>query len=436
MLSRFQRDFLWMLASKGAIVAGAVLTWGLINRSLGPGERGVLAEIQAWVGLFLVVLGFSLDSAIYHFSNRDAYGDDDRTRFAAVLRICLAAATLAGLALIPLFVLGTGTVSPKARLLWPSAAGLLVFSSAAAYLVVFFQAAGDIRFAARLGMVQAGLTTILVVAGFVLRLLSLGFVVLSLLAVQAAVLALILAKALRTGLLRGRFRKSLARDYLGAGLKQHPATVSAFLISQVSPLIVLAYGGEASAGLYAAAMTLAMSFMIVPSTYQTALFPRVIHHRDEAEITVRSLRLAFYVWGGISLLLIALAKPILLLYAGPAFAGSAGIFQILMLAYGALALSRLISPFLLKKGVFGLVSLTTALAAAAGLSLHFLLVPAFGPRGAAAATAAACFLGFGFNLWILARLTGTRPLLFLRPDFRGEITFVRERLRERFGPRP
>ena len=51
------------------MVATTLFTGALINRSLGPFNRGIFAEAQTWVALFVVIFGIGMQAAIYHFSN-------------------------------------------------------------------------------------------------------------------------------------------------------------------------------------------------------------------------------------------------------------------------------------------------------------------------------------------------------------------------------
>ncbi len=74
-----------MLGSKTVVMVTGLLTAAMINRALGPSGRGVYAEMQTWVGLFAVLFGMSMDTAIYHFANRSLYGNNDGSRLITTL---------------------------------------------------------------------------------------------------------------------------------------------------------------------------------------------------------------------------------------------------------------------------------------------------------------------------------------------------------------
>ena len=84
-----KRDFIWMLSSRTFAIAAGFLAAALINRALGPSMRGVYVEIQTWIGLFAVIFGISMDTAIYHFANKSLYGTDDKARFMTIFLLSL-----------------------------------------------------------------------------------------------------------------------------------------------------------------------------------------------------------------------------------------------------------------------------------------------------------------------------------------------------------
>jgi O-antigen/teichoic acid export membrane protein len=94
-----------MLGSKTVVMAAGFITAAMINRALGPSGRGIYAEMQTWIGLFAVLFGMSMDTAIYHFANRSLYGTNDRSRFITTFALSLVYGLLA-LGAFTLFVLG------------------------------------------------------------------------------------------------------------------------------------------------------------------------------------------------------------------------------------------------------------------------------------------------------------------------------------------
>jgi O-antigen/teichoic acid export membrane protein len=415
-----RRNFFWMLASKASLVVAALVMWSLINRALQSSDRGVLAEMQTWVALFMAVFGISLDTAIYHFANRTVYGDDDPSRFVTILSLSLIYAFLASLAMGLFVLLWPHQASAKTGQFLVPLIALLFFSMQTTYLLVFFQSLGNIRFSALIGMTQAVVNIGVVGAGFLFKILSLRFVVVALIMVQAAALTVVLANARRAGFFRGRFSKTLARGVITAGLKQHLGTISAFVYTKINQLIVFKYCGDSQAGIFAVSLTLTTSLMVIPQTFQIVLYPRIIHFKDEYDMTVKSLRLGFYVWGAVVLGLIVLAKPLLWLYGGRGYLGSSGLLRIMMIASWFLPLSALFAPYYIKKGAFALASLSAVLLGGVSIGLNYWLISRSGIVGAAWATATTCVIGFFGVLVFFFYLSKKNPLVFLKPDFKNE----------------
>jgi O-antigen/teichoic acid export membrane protein len=234
-----------------------------------------------------------------------------------------------------------------------------------------------------------------------------------------------LAKFRRNDLLSGRFSKDLAKGIIAAGLKQHIATIATFVYTKINLLIVFRYCGESSAGMFAVSLSAAFYLMFIPMTFQTVLYPRVIHATDDYEITIRSLRWGFYGWGAVVFLMILFAKPILLLYAGSNFLPSVNNFRILMVAAWFLPLSSMLAPYYIKMGAFGLASITAVFLGATSISLNIFLVPKYADIGASLATALTCFIGFCIILVFLWHLSKKNPFVIFHPNLKQEIASLR-----------
>ena len=406
------------------MVAGFI-TAAMINRALGPSGRGIYAEMQTWIGLFAVFFGMSMDTAIYHFANRSLYGTDDRSKWITTFLLSLTYGVLAAAALT-VFVLGwpeqVSSETFKYLLLLDI---LLIATILTGNLIIFLQALGDIIYSGVIGVAQ-GLTNILVIAyAYLVDSLDITVVLITVLIIQGITFLLLLVKFRRNDLLGGRFSKDLAKGIVMAGLKQHLATIATFVYMKVNQLIVFRYCGESSAGFFAVSLSAALYLMFIPMTFQTVLYPRVIHARDDYDVTIRSLRWGFYGWGSIVFLMLLLAKPILLLYAGRSFSDSINNFRVLMIAAWFLPLSSMIAPYYVKAGAFWLASLSAMFLGIVSISLNIFLVPRYAAIGASLSTAFTCFIGFCVTLIFFRYLTRKNPLIIFQPNFRAEIALFR-----------
>ena len=414
-----------MLSSRTFAIATGFLAAALINRALGPSMRGVYAEMQTWIGLFAVIFGISMDTAIYHFANKSLYGINDQSRFITTLLLSLMYGLLACAALTIFVYVWPEKVSSETLHYLLLLVVLLIATMVVGNLLIFLQAIGNIRYSAVIGMVQGATNVVIVGYAYWSGLLNIKMVLMSVLIIQGVALIMLLLKFGKYNLLSGKFSKNIAKGIIIAGLKQHMATIATFIYMRINQLIVFRYCGEANAGIFAVSLTAAFYLMFIPMTFQMVLYPRVIHAMDEYEITLRSLRLGFYLWGGAVILMILFAKFILLLYAGRSFLDSINNFRILMVAAWFLPLSSMIAPYYVKAGTFGLASLSAILLGIVSISLNIFLVPRYAAMGASLSTALTCLIGFCVTLIFFRYLTRKNPLIIFHPDFRAEIALFR-----------
>ncbi|MBI4228511.1 MAG: oligosaccharide flippase family protein, partial [Deltaproteobacteria bacterium] len=352
----FRSNFTWMLGSKfGSIILGS-LTSALINRSLGTNGRGIYAEVLTWVGLFTVIFGLSMDSAIYHCANKSVYGNDDKSRFTTMFLLSCIYAALAAVFLSFLAIFWPEQFSTRTANLMLLIDIYLILSMLVANMTVFVQSLGHMKLSALIGVLTTVLNTAIIGTAYFWKYIDVKFMVISTIFIQAFTIFFLYWALSDHGLLGGRFSKSLAKGLIVSGLKQHIATIATFFYMKINQLILLRYWGHDEVGIFAVSLNLAFALMFIPTTFREVLYPRVIHSSDEYEVTVRAMRLGFYGWGLVVLITILLAQPILLLYGGKAFLPSVNIFRILMIAAWLLPLSSLLAPLYIKMGAFGVAS--------------------------------------------------------------------------------
>lgn len=392
----------------------ALVTAALINRALGPELRGVLAEIQTWVALMVTCFGLSMDAVIYHFSNQELYPGKDSDQLVTVISMTFIYSSVASLFVLLIMHYKSDIISPTTIKYLILMVGLIVSTMFSSNLAVFYQARGRMVLSSVAGFFQAIINLLLIGMAFHSNVLNLRFIVLSLIIVQVVAVVVFLFAGTRDQFFKGKYSFNLARDMLGAGLKQHAATVSTFVYIKINQLIVLKYCGEAQAGLFAVSLSLIMAAMVIPSTLQIVLYPRVIQATDDFDITVLTLRAGFYGWGLIVFALFLLAKPIIYIYGGNEFMASVIPFRILLLTAWFLPISSFIAPYIIKKGAFLLSSASAVFIGAISIILNFILIPRFSLYGAAWATAISSIVGFFIAVLLLALVARRNPLKFLR----------------------
>jgi O-antigen/teichoic acid export membrane protein len=418
--------FAWTLLGKFSFMFAGFVASGLMNRALGPSGRGLLAEVQTWAVLFAAMFGCSCDTAIYHFANRDRYAISDGARLSIVVIASGAFSTLAVAALGLLPVLRPNLLSEQAVRLLPVTMAYLPATLFSTNLTTLAQALGRVKLAAGVWMTQAAANIVVVAGCFFSHAIDVRVAMYILTAVQFVGALGALAVFLRTERvsLQG-VSKRLAWAFVSAGLKVHIATVSTFVYTRVNQLLVSHYCGDKEAGLFAAAFALAFGLFGGFSAFQTALYPRVLHHSDDFSITIRSIRLTLY--GGLLVTIpLLIGAPIVLrAYSGGQFEAATPMFRLLVLSAWTVSISQLASPYWVKAGTFWLASSSAVVVAVASVIANFVLVPSFQGLGAAAATLVTMLVGFSLVLGLLRLISGRSPLGALLPDFREEITFAR-----------
>ncbi|PKL46586.1 MAG: hypothetical protein CVV42_15875 [Candidatus Riflebacteria bacterium HGW-Riflebacteria-2] len=425
-------NFAWMLGSKFAFVAITFVIHAVINRSLGPDGRGFLAEMQTWIGFFAVLCCMSMNTAIYHYSNKDKYNFTDGSKFVTVTALSLFYAVLGSMAFWLSVNSLPDTFSSNVIQYSQYIILLLFFTMLSTDLMVFLQAAGHIRYSAFIVTVQSITGLLIVGLAFMFGHINFVFLLIYMLISQMVAVVMVLGGCLKSGFVNRKelFSKSLAWGLIRDGLKQHVATVAGFVYTRINQLIVFHYCGEHDAGIFAVALNLAFSILFLPMTLQAALYPRVIHSSDDYEVTIKTLRLTFYGWGVAVILAIIMAKPVLMIYGGEQFQSAASAFQILMVAVWILPLSSMVAPFYVKKGAFLLASLSAIALGIVSMLLNLFLVPRYRVLGAAIATSLTCFIGFVMVLVFLFYLSRRNPLRMFNPDFSEEIRWLKTRLSE------
>jgi O-antigen/teichoic acid export membrane protein len=389
-----QRNFIWMLCSRGTIILSSLIIASLTTRALGPKEMGVFAEMQTWIALFFTLFCISMDSAIYHFANEARYSISKHNQCVTIVFMTIAYGLTAVIFLIIYSTLWPSQFSTQAKALIALMSAIIFLTMITGNLIIFIQAIGDIKFPAILSAVQMLVNCILIAIAYRCRFLNITYIFSVLFFLQCTNLLFLLLYFKRKKYLQGTFLYSLAIAILKAGLKQHAATISTFLYVKLNQLIVFQYCGEKQAGFFAVALNLAIAITVIPMTLQSVLYPRVIHSHDEYEITMKLVKYGLLLWGAFVCICFLFSENLITLYAGDKFTVSAIPFKILLITTWLLPLSSFASPYLIKKGAFVFCSISAVSLGVLSILLNFYLVPQYLSTGAAIATAITSFTGF------------------------------------------
>lgn len=401
--SSFVRSVAETLATRLLLIAVGVATSIVVTRALGPSGRGLLA-----VALALGGLGVQFGNLGLHAANTySVAGHPERLpRLAAnslVVSLGIGGAAAAGLWLVLAAfpgLVGIGGPLLALAVAWiPLGLAYLLFQN----LLVGVQ---DIRGynLAELGnrLVSLALVGVVILVGAVAP--ATVF-----LASLAGLAASFLWVVVRLGVpLRPLPTPSPALfvENLRYSLKAYFAALFMHLVLRADLLLLQNLRGPADTGLYAVAVAVADLVYLLPTVAGTVLFPRLTALADGGARWVLARRVAIAVgvlMGGAGLALGLVARPLLRLLYGAAFAAAAPPLVWLLPGIVLLSVNTILMNYFASTGMPAVTVYSPAAAALLNVGLNLWLIPELGPAGAALASSVAYGLMLLFSLAHLAR---------------------------------
>jgi O-antigen/teichoic acid export membrane protein len=211
-------------------------------------------------------------------------------------------------------------------------------------------------------------------------------------AVVAASLLLLLFRA--TAGIRPRdwrFSRSQARQLLGQGWIIYLASFFAIIYLKIDQVMLRWLSSPSELGVYAIAARLSEVWYFVPSAIVASAFPKLIELRD-TDGTQFSFRLqqlfdVLAILGMAIAILVTLLAPWLVPWIfGADYLGSVGILVIHTWASVFIFMRAALSRWILIENALVFSLLTQGLGALSNVALNYILIPAYGGRGAAWAT--------------------------------------------------
>lgn len=177
----------------------------------------------------------------------------------------------------------------------------------------------------------------------------------------------------------------LARTLLAGGVKLHISTVATVAITSVDVLIVAHYLGTEEAGAYQLATQLLYALTVIPQAMTLIVYGRVSASgvQEAWEEQRQIVAAAMLIVIGLSAAMVLAAPVVIDVIAGSGFRDSVDVFRIVVAGSAGFALSALMAPQWIGRGLFGLASVLTLLIASANVTANLILVPREGLDGAA-----------------------------------------------------
>lgn len=367
---------------------GVLLSLGTLfvsARLLGPVGRGEFAAAMAWAALFATLCNLSLGQALQHRLQSATVRPTLAEQLGTLGGLAAILSALALAAATAMYLLTDGALFKGLR---PS---LMVIAMASVPLLIWEQYASNVLAASA----QTGLLNRAQYWGrsagfllFFLLVMALGW------GVAGALLSQLFGQLLVTAMvawslwqLAGRSLRWARREVkplLGAGTVIHLTTVSAFLLDQVSVLLINNYLGKQDVGYYQLAQQMVGLLLIVPQSALMIIYGGLASSGPD-QFWPRQRQLAKRLLAGLavlSLLAWALAPTMIALVAGPAFAPSAAMFRALLPTVLGISLALLMTPQWISRGLLKLNTWLTIVSSAVVVACSALAIPRYGVDGA------------------------------------------------------
>ena len=393
------------------VVSVAIAVW--VARYLGPHDFGLLSYATALVAILGGICSLGLDTTLVKTFLTRPERPADILINAIVIRIA------AGL-------IGIGAAAAIAFWLWPGGGDAFQVITLAATALVFLSAGPiDALFRAQLTMRYAAVArsgamaasalfrAILIVGGAGVVLFALAP------AVEAGVCAIVLIILLgRSGtrLREGVFRPHVVVVAVRESWPVWLSTVCTLLYMRGDLLLLGQLASQADVGVYAVASKLSEVLYIVPVVLAEALFPHLIRAKggSAAEYAGRAQLFADLLVAATLATVVAgllVATPLIPAVFGAPYAPAVPVFWVH--AWSALFVTLAVArtKWLVTEGLQRYEPALALVAALAVLGLNILLIPRWGPVGAAFAAVAGPFMAVMGAVWLFRPL---RPLAILQ----------------------
>ncbi len=378
----------WSLLNQAVRVAALAFITIALSRHFGPQQFGSFAFGLAFVRIFSVIAAFGLDRVIVRHLVEMPELRSTILRQAFFLKLTLASSSYVLMLLACVIGISDRVTLAIAAL----AGGGLLFQ---AFDVFDFAFQSEHRFRS-------------IFLGRALPILLGAALKVAALAANAPLLVFAALETVEAALVGGalfvayrRRRNSSATDVSYAPIKQRrlmaeglPLLLAslAVMIYMRSDVILLGkIAGYKAAGIYSAAAQISEGCALLPMAFLPALFPLLVRWRRRGpEFYHRQFEKLFLgtivVGLGLSLVLTITAPWLIPLLFGQAYASAVPVLRILAWAPTFVFIGIMQSGYDITEGLTWLATLRTTIGAVINVALNLLLIPTYGPSGAAVAT--------------------------------------------------
>ncbi len=367
----------------GLLMAGAASV--MLTRALGPERLGEYAVIYSYLALFGMLSSFGIGPIL--------------TREAAQNREDAGSILFTGMCLAAGFAITTGVlalaVSPLLHLngkLFP----LLAIASVEIFLLVpvtlsalIFQVDQKQWYSSGFSIIRQAIFLSIVFAVYLLG-APLLYVILGRLVAAAIEAGLNFWKAQKLLGPHRKFLSPVARRLIHGGFVISAVTIASTIYLRIDQVMLHAMAGDFVLGHYAAAVRVSELFEALPAAFGSALFPLLCISLADAPRFRRHLDIGFrymvLAGAGLSVVCCLGARPIMHLYGGAKYSGSAPLLAVLIWSEIPIFFASTFCNGLLAANLQKIVLWPTVAGAALNIGLNFYMIPRWGALGASWAT--------------------------------------------------
>lgn len=420
----------WLFLDKVVRLVVGVTVGVWLARYLGPEQFGLYSYVFAWVALASPIGSLGMDALLVKelVARPDIQGQTLGTAFGMRL--------LAGVGVLLVLTVATIVLRPEdpALSLLMLFAGLTLLLQAFDVVDCWFQSRIESRY-----VVSAKSAGFFVGVGlkifFILGQVGIAWIVLTN-AVEFAVAAaamLLVYRAVGNSVATWNFDLKRAVSLVQ---QAWPLLLSALAIigyMKIDIVMLGALADDRAVGIYSAATRISEAWYFIPTSLMVSLFPLIVAWR-QADKALYHRRLqqiySLMVWSStiVAMIVTISADHLMLLLFGPAYADSAAVLAIHIWASIAVFLGVATSQYLIAENLTRIVLYRTVIGLAINAFLNAVLIPSYGPVGAALATLVSySVVAFGL---VFFPQTRNHILMLLRSlDWRILLTIVSDLFR-------
>lgn len=378
----------WLIGEKGVRLGLGLLVWVWIARYLGPQDFGTYMFALAFVGLFGVVATLGLDRIVVREIVHDPSCTNEILGSSFILRLV---SGTCGLLLSFLAIYFVRPDDPTMRWL-VAIAGLALVFQAFSVIDLWFQSQVIAKYSVWARSVAFVIVAVILMTLVFIHapLIAFAWVVLG--ETILGMIGLVLVYVI-TGhrLMAWQIRTKRVIALISESWPLIVSGLAIMIYMKIDQVMIGVMIDDNAVGVYSAAARVSEFWYFIPMAIVSSLTPALIEAKKSSEdVYYRSLRKLFYL---MSALAFAIAIPmtffsgfVIRLLFGQAYSAAGTVLAVHIWAAIFVFLGVAQSVWTISEGLAKLLMVRTLMGAGANVLLNFILIPKYGPLGAAIAT--------------------------------------------------